>query len=161
MKKHDLALIIMGVAIAAVTIAAIVLNGTPLDNQNRAKDQQKMETISRYRSHIENYYSLQREMPKTIAEAQSALSSIQPEIEPTIEYKITGTREYELCTTFETSNIDQYKRMEIAPDPNGSIITEAHDKGFACLKYRIPQYILDKQSMPPIRELPAQPAPVN
>lgn len=134
----------------------IILNGTPFENQSKAKDQQKIDTIGRYRSHIENYYGLQRKIPATVAEAQSALSSTQPEIDPSLEYKVTGEYTYEFCSSFESSNLEQYQRLEIQPDPNSSIVSEAHGQGYACLKYRIPQYLIDNKNTSPVRELPIQ-----
>lgn len=131
--------------VISTVISGILVAGTPFENRLKALDEQKIETMNRLKTIIENYYSLEKRLPISLEKAYTPLSSIQT-VESDITLEVTGDTEYQLCTTFQTDNSKEQVAYPL-PVESGFIDT-SHKSGYDCLKYKIPKYIIENENEP-------------
>ena len=143
--------------VVIVFVAALFNVESPTQTRNRKIDEHALNNMSMIQSAVEGYYQEFKVMPKDFTELKSKELYLTDDnfkntaTNKQIEYKVTGDKEYELCTDFLTSNRPQKSTDNGYGMVNSGIPGDnLHDAGHQCLKKRI--VIID-----PVKTMEAKP----
>src|SRR3989338_5042751 len=151
MKKYYLAVIMIGVLVLAVLIQGFGIIGSPFKQMDVAKDQKRISDFVEISYAIEKYASSNKALPedlKDITLDEYAISKnssiIDAQTGAPYGYKIKSKQEYELCTTFDTSNyptpgpLNSGKSAIINIDYDDyGYNSHLHYKGYNCLTFKL------------------------
>ena len=145
------------VLVVAVFVSALFIVESPTQTRNRKIDERVLNNMGMIQSAVEGYYQEFKVMPKDFTELKSKELFLTDDIlkntatNKQIEYKVTGDKEYELCTDFLASNREQTNNAgNYIMTTNGIPGDNLHDAGHQCLKKRV--VIID-----PVKTMEAKP----
>lgn len=164
----------LGIGLITV-ILGLTLGGSPEQARREKRDEQRTQQISSIRNEIDQFYSVNRRLPRQDEFDSLYRSAIRNygygiaagTLEPPT-YITTGPSTYETCVTFETDR--DSKNANVRPAYlNGKYLypesdypdTYTHPEGKTCYAVRISGYALN-QVQPiaqPVQPVPAAPIP--
>ncbi len=119
-------------------IASLFVVESPMETRKEKLDQKIMNDFSMLESEISRYYNEHNVLPESLDIAQNEYGLLKDETlqnEVTgekYEYKIVDEKNYELCTTFYSSNKDKDESRYEYLGKN-----RLHDAGYQCLNFRV------------------------
>ena len=128
------------VLIIAIFVTALFNVDSPGLSRNRKIDEQIVNNLQQIDSGVYDYYHNNEKLPATLEELRAEFKYIaddeivNPVDKVEYEYKVIDEDEYEVCTTFLTSNMDE-------EDFTGRFTTHDkawwHEEGYQCIKQRV------------------------
>jgi hypothetical protein len=129
--------------ISLFTLATVVygffIAGSPSEARGAQFDQDRVSDLQSLSYSVDNYYSLNKKLPKTLTDLSASKYSYSsenlkdPETGKSYEYKSTGTTSYQLCATFSTDSTNPDKR-----NPYGYENEKfKHPKGHHCFDLKV------------------------
>ena len=115
LKREELAIshprmrIFVWMIIAAVTVATItgfVVAGSPQSERARRFDERRVRDLQLIQNEVIYFWQGQNRLPESLGEISFAALQ-DPETGKTYEYNVTGDLNFELCSTFQTSNLGE------------------------------------------------------
>lgn len=146
MRKYYYFIAGLGIFVIILLIIGFSLTGTPYSLQNETKDQQRISDFSYIQKEINSYYQTNNELPQRLNLVSSLEKLQDPYSHTDYVYQIDGKNSYKLCTTFAT---DTLKSKSDRARYNYAIPSQAHSKGYYCLTYLIPSYLIKTLSPTP------------
>jgi len=123
--------------ILVVLVAAFMFVDSPVKTRNKKIDQSIVDDFSRLSGAINSYYNYYDHLPENLEQVTMEYDYIDedylnnPQTDQAYQYNVLGSKEYELCTDFITSNKDKgalddfYNQQWL------------HEAGYQCLKQKI------------------------
>ena len=154
MKYTYFFLLLLTVIVGGVLYGVFQVNGFPASQQAVALDRARLNDFSAISYRIQDYYSSNKVLPKSIDKVSESvrfsstpLRLTDPQTKKSYGYHVKGAHEYELCTTFSADYKDQ-QRSSNGPytyyvDGSDSIVKINYKKGPACILYTLPKYVYE------------------
>ena len=99
-----------GTVVLSVLVGFLVV-GSPMYQRNVRFDERRVNDLQTIQTQIESYWTNKIALPSTLADLNYSLSSFSAPLDPLslqpYEYRVTGTRDFELCATFVTDSHDR------------------------------------------------------
>lgn len=135
------------IIIISAFVASLFVVESPTETRNRKLDQKIMNDFSMIESEVDRYYEEQGILPDSLEAVQDEYNLLKDDILQNqatgekYEYSVIDDKNFELCATFNTSNMD-------SDDPRYGYLAKnrLHDAGYQCLKFRV--YSADEQVNP-------------
>jgi len=136
--------------ILVILVAAFLNVGSPANARDKKIDQSIINDFYQIQNGVNSYYNSYKILPADLATLQKEYNYVtgdflqNPQDNQAYEYQVTGEKEFELCTTFLTTNKDNNEPYR---DNNW-----LHEAGYQCLKQKALEY--SKEAMPIAPMLP-------
>jgi hypothetical protein len=145
--------ICIGILILFCTVLVGVLFslvGSPWTIQAKQLDTQRLTDFYLIQSAVEGYYRDNKRLPETLGETKQYNESenlTDPETHKQYNYKTQSEYSYELCTSFSTvaSSVNSSQNVM---NPYINSVNLKHTKGYNCLSYTIPSYLITSSVYP-------------
>lgn len=125
--------------VVAVFVSALFVVESPTETRNRKIDEQVLRDFSSIKNGLNEYYNINKKLPDNLEELKeeinylSADNFVNPRTKKDYEYKLLSNQEFELCSDFLTSNIDENSNdSRYSP-----FFTWKHEKGYQCIEQKI------------------------
>ncbi len=134
-----------------IFISGFVFVESPFQVRNRKFDQKLISKFSKINNNIRSYYLSNHRLPNTLEELRNYYPNLKEndfkniKTGKKIEYKVLGKYNYELCSDFLTSNLND------SDSPNSFYLDGnwPHDKGYQCIKKNIEKHNLNELNINP------------
>jgi len=123
------------ILIIACFVTSLLIVESPTQTRNRKMDNNIISSLSQIESEVNNYYAKNKKLPQNFEELKKNSEYLTADIfqdkatGKMYEYKITGTKAYELCADFITSNKEDKSNLN---DYWGNMWK--HEAGRQCFK---------------------------
>ena len=135
-KVNKTLIILAIVGVVGVVVWGLAVAGSPSQVRALRFDEQRIENLRDIQWRVTDYYQLHKALPETLENLRDDISEYQAPIDPetgTIyEYAIKGPLSFELCATFNLSNVDASAAIT---EPAGQSFV--HDAGRVCFERTI------------------------
>ncbi len=146
MRKYNYFIVVLGIFVVILMIIGFSLTGTPYSIQNDIKDRQRIADFSLIKGEINSYYQTNNQLPQRLNQLSSLVKLKDPYLNTDYVYQIDGKNTYKLCTSFDT---DTNRSKTDRARNNYAIPEQSHSKGYYCLTYLIPSYMIKAPSSTP------------
>lgn len=127
--------------VAAVTITALIIAGSPATEREHRFDDQRLSDLRQIAAAVDFYYSKTGRLPASlkdlvkpeVARLYYIRSTTDPQTSKSYEYSPIGKSGYKLCANFIYSNIEEIRR-NISEDKKAW----AHPAGYKCFDLNAP-----------------------
>jgi hypothetical protein len=145
---------VMGLGTLAI-VAGFFVVGSPQAERMWQFDERRISDLSMIQWEIVNYWQTKEELPGALADLHDPLRGFIPPLDPETNepygYRVTGDHSFDLCASFQTSNMMDGKTPSraIPMDPYGMQENWMHDVGETCFSRTI-----DPERFPPVKAMP-------
>lgn len=126
--------------ILSLLFLGMVLIKSPSEMKLVRMDERRIADLHRIGNLINRYYQNNKKLPEKLKQLAPSnehyLPLLDPETEEPYKYRVLDSRDYEVCATFSTSNLDQ--RTSVDRYIDGEIYDMRHGLGTDCLSVSIP-----------------------
>ena len=146
MRIYKLAIALLGVLCVVIVVVSFMIGGTPVSQRLINLDRTRINDFQQINYAIENYYRDAQKLPSSLDEIRIVSGSLtDPETKKEYEYRIVNESTYQLCTVFSTDTKDTGNY-----DTTTTYIANNTDhlKGFDCIEYEIPRYLITPTPTP-------------
>ena len=149
MGKDKVFVILLGIFCLSIIGVAFYLVGTPDIQKLIRLDEKRLNDFSNIRFEIESFYQRHKKLPEGLSDLNNIAGikePLDPETRQLYEYSIVSNINYELCTTFSSNHeeFEKYSSFRLS----GFDEKLDFNKGYSCIKFEIPQYILENKEKP-------------
>lgn len=138
----------LGFFLSATVLCLIVgftVIGSPWEQRLLALDQKRLSHFSSLSYQIEDYFRTNRKLPETLSNLPNTNPDMftDPQSKKQYDYKIIDDASYNLCTTFsKDSSKDNNEDGSLRLSEGRKV----HKEGYDCIKYTVPDFILESSS---------------
>ncbi len=146
MYKYIVFIILLGVLVAGISYETLKITGNPISQQAIASDNSKLLDFSLIQSAVEHYYQDKKKLPDNLSVVKDQLTLKDPKVLQDYKYEIASDSAYKLCAEFSTDSTKTQNDSSVyylAP-------LKTHKKGFDCITYDLPVYLLPSPTSQPI-----------
>ena len=143
-KSRNIYRVIAFVIILGSIVWGFSVLGSPAAQRLYKYDEQKVNDLMSINNEINNYYSLNGALPKTLSEISPNyyVPTIDSQSQKPYEYELTGGLKYNLCAEFNKASIEKDNTVSIPQYPYGA--TWRHEAGRYCFPQTINPNIYSK-----------------
>lgn len=115
----------VGILVVVTIVAGFFIIGTPQEIRAQKQDAIRVQDLQNIQWQVVNYWQQKEKLPAGLAELNDPISNsmipVDPQTKESYEYKVTGSRAFQLCATFANAGGgSSYGRSIAKPEPMGS-----------------------------------------
>lgn len=154
MITHKQGIMILGVIVALACTIGISIAGTPISQRLINFDATRLSDFTNMKYRAENYFRSNSRIPYNMSDlANGGELPTDPESGNQYEYQKVTDSSYKFCTVFSTDSVEIRKKGQALNTYDTSYPendNQTHKKGYDCITYMIPDYMLNDQKSPTI-----------
>ncbi len=145
MRNYQIGIIGLGILVGIVIVIGFTLIGSPVSQTTIRYDQTRYTDFQQIKSRIDSYSQNNGTLPSSLSElGRNTVNITDPVTQKQYDYKIIEDARYQLCTEFST-DAEEFTRQA---GPIYYDFPVNHTKGYSCVTFGIPDYMLNKPAAP-------------